>query len=105
LEAKYPEFKNLVTEYHEGMILYEINSAEVWMKAVQDTVGLRAYYEEIKNNYPISEQDPTPQAFEDIKATIINEYQNYLEKNWLERLRAKYPVIVDEKVFSSILKK
>lgn len=105
LEAKYPEFKNLVTEYHEGMILYEINSAEVWMKAVQDTVGLRAYYEEIKNNYPISKQDPTPQAFEDIKATIINEYQNYLEKNWLERLRAKYPVVVDEKVFSSILKK
>ena len=58
------------------------------MKAVQGKLGLRAYYEEIKNNYPISDES-TPQAFEDIKATIINEYQNYLENG---KIRAKYPV-------------
>lgn len=101
LTEKYPEFKNLVTEYHEGMILYEINSAEVWMKAVQDTTGLRNYYETVKYKYPSHNTD-TPKPFEEVKASIINEYQTYLEAKWIARLREKYPVYINEALFSTI---
>ncbi len=48
---KYPAFKALVTEYHDGILLYEVMSDMVWNKAMKDTVGLKAFYEENKANY------------------------------------------------------
>ena len=105
LEDKYPDFKSLVEEYHDGMVLYEITSSEVWLKAVKDTIGLENFYETVKHKYPVSKSDPTPKHFDEVKSAVITEYQDYLEGKWLEALRAKYPVKVNEKVFDSILKK
>ncbi|MBQ7490673.1 MAG: peptidylprolyl isomerase [Bacteroidales bacterium] len=105
LESKYPEFKALVEEYHDGMVLYEITSSEVWLKAVKDTVGLVNFYEKVKHKYPVSKSDPTPRPFEEVKSAVLTEYQDFLESKWLEALRVKYPVRVNEKVFDSILKK
>jgi peptidyl-prolyl cis-trans isomerase SurA len=51
LESKYPEYKALVQEYHDGIILYEIMSDKVWNKAVKDTTGLKAYYDMQKTKY------------------------------------------------------
>lgn len=48
---KYPEYKALLTEYHDGILLYEIMSDEVWNKAMMDSVGLENFYQENKNNY------------------------------------------------------
>jgi peptidyl-prolyl cis-trans isomerase SurA len=51
LDSKYPEYKALVQEYHDGIILYEIMSDKVWNKAVKDTTGLKAYYDMQKTKY------------------------------------------------------
>lgn len=51
LEAKYPEFKTLVQEYHDGILLFSLMEEQVWNKAVEDTTGLQEYYERNKNNY------------------------------------------------------
>lgn len=51
LESKYPEFKALMSEYHDGIILYEIMTDKVWNKAVQDTTGLKAYFEQNRAKY------------------------------------------------------
>jgi len=51
LELKYPEFKNIVREYYEGILLFEITDNEVWTRAMKDTIGQRAYYNEHKDNY------------------------------------------------------
>ncbi|MBQ5856145.1 MAG: peptidylprolyl isomerase [Bacteroidales bacterium] len=51
LEEKYPEFKTLVQEYHDGILLFSLMEEQVWNKAVEDTVGLKEYYERNKNNY------------------------------------------------------
>lgn len=56
LDSKYPEYKALVQEYHDGIILYEIMSDMVWNKAVKDTTGLKAFYETQKNKYMWSER-------------------------------------------------
>lgn len=51
LASKYPAFKALMTEYHDGILLYEVMSDKVWNKAMRDTVGLKAFYESNKTNY------------------------------------------------------
>ncbi len=51
LPNKYPKYKALVKEYHDGVLLYEIMSDMVWNKAVKDTVGLKAYFKSNQNKY------------------------------------------------------
>lgn len=51
LEDKYIDYKMLVKEYKEGILLFELMENEVWNRAVQDTTGLKQYYEENLNKY------------------------------------------------------
>ena len=56
LENKYPEFKTLVQEYHDGILLFSLMEEQVWNKAVEDTLGLNEYYEKNKNLYMWNER-------------------------------------------------
>jgi len=51
LESEYPEFKNIVQEYREGLLLFELMEKEVWQKSKKDTIGLKEYYNKNKANY------------------------------------------------------
>lgn len=51
LDQKYPEFKALMEEYHDGILLFELTDRKVWSKAVKDTAGAKEFYEKNKNNY------------------------------------------------------
>lgn len=51
LEIKYPDFRYLVKEFHDGMLLFEINSREVWNKPYNDTIGLENFYKENRDQY------------------------------------------------------
>ena len=51
LEAENPDFKALIGEYHDGILLFDLTDKKVWSKAVKDTIGLQQYYDQNKNNY------------------------------------------------------
>ena len=51
LEEHYPEFKALVQEYNDGILLFDLMDQEVWSKAVSDTAGLREYHERNAQKY------------------------------------------------------
>jgi len=56
LEVKYPDFRNLMQEYRDGMLLFDLMDKKVWSKAVRDTAGLRAYHEANKAKYQLPER-------------------------------------------------
>ncbi len=51
LEQKYPEFRNLMNEYRDGILLFEISNREVWDKASKDVPGLQRYFKKNKKKY------------------------------------------------------
>jgi len=43
-----------------------------------------------------------PRNFHDARGFVINDYQNWMEDQWITELKKKYPVRVDEKVFKTL---
>jgi peptidyl-prolyl cis-trans isomerase SurA len=43
-------------------------------------------------------------TFDEAKGLVINDYQNYLEEQWVAELKKKYPVKLNDAVFQSLLK-
>lgn len=74
LEQKYPDFKSLMREYEEGILLFEVTKNEVWDKASQDTLGLQKFYDAHKDKY---KWEPRAQA---IKYTLNSQSESILKK-------------------------
>lgn len=56
LQQEHPEFRNLLTEYREGILLFDVMEKEVWNKASEDTTGQRKFYEANKVKYQAGER-------------------------------------------------
>lgn len=56
LENKYPEFKSLMQEYHDGILLYDIMTDKVWNKATRDTIGLKDFHNKNIDKYQWKER-------------------------------------------------
>jgi len=176
IKIKSPEYKWLLKEYYEGILLFEIMEKEVWNKAMEDTVGLKQYFlahsgnynagermvgniynSSVKENlgqlkklielkdpavqefvarnsirhdsgsfekadrsilseiswspgvYPVSTGDmnylvviekilpPGPETFEEARASVISDYQTYLEESWITELKRKFGVKIEKK--------
>ena len=51
LEEKHPEFRSLMQEYHDGLLLFAVSELKIWQQASADTVGLKNFYETNKHKY------------------------------------------------------
>ncbi len=51
LENKYPEYRFLLNEYHDGLLIFEVSQKEIWNKASADTIGIKNYYNSHKAEY------------------------------------------------------
>ena len=71
----------------------------ITLPVINKTDGTATFTKIIKL-YPNYQQ----RDFEDARGLVINDYQNYLEQEWISQLEKKYPVKVNEKVFNDLLK-
>lgn len=190
MTAADPALKNLIREYHDGLLLYEISNRTVWDKAAKDEKGLAAYFKKNRKRYkweqprfkgiaywvkqegdveavkkslknipfekwaerlrkefndstirikvvkgifregdnalidkvvfakdttvadvkdfPISatygEKLKAPKTYNDVRELVVADYQEQLEKAWIEALRKRYTVIVNKDVLSTVNK-
>ena len=51
LEREEPDYRNLLHEYVDGSLLYEVSVKKIWDKAAKDTEGLKNYFESNRSNY------------------------------------------------------
>jgi peptidyl-prolyl cis-trans isomerase SurA len=51
LEKKYPEFRYLMNEFHDGILLFDISNTKIWNRINHDSLGLREYYAKNKYNF------------------------------------------------------
>ena len=188
LENRHPEFANLVREFRDGSLMFEISKREVWDKASFDLDGLQKFFDAnrhryswdephykgyiifakdastkkkmqkeiskmkpeeavayLNENYKVGEvsyvkvekgvfkkgENPfvdeqafktgkagrpegfadffllgkvlnAPDSFTDIRGTVVTDYQDYLETEWVKKLNEKYPVKINRDVLISI---
>ena len=90
-----PEYASTLREYEEGLLLFELMQEKIWKKSSKDTLGLKEYFQ---TNSAIYKKDD----FKNNKGQIINDYQKYLEDNWIADLRKKYSVKVNKRQLNKL---
>ncbi len=56
LENENQEFSNIVDEYRDGLLLFDLMESEIWNAAKKDSLGLKEFYEKNKKNYFLNER-------------------------------------------------
>ena len=51
LETKYEDYRMLVKEYRDGILLFQLMDEKVWSKAIEDTVGLKKFFADNQAKY------------------------------------------------------
>ncbi|MCB0633061.1 MAG: peptidylprolyl isomerase, partial [Lewinella sp.] len=97
LEERYPEFKALMREYREGILLFEATKMLVWDKAGQDTLGLRKFYETVKGKYRFGDRVRTS-IYEVHRKhqDMINDIRAFAETHSPEEVQEKFNTPEDE---------
>lgn len=189
LETEFPEFSQVMDEYRDGLLLFDLMEKEIWEKAKTDTVGMQSFYAShvkdyqwadrvdadvysstdkdvikkarkylkqgkdavfikeklntanqvnVMENAGVFEQKSEalpkqekwevglsdiiedgkyyyvvktnkvlpsgPKTIEECKGRLINDYQQYLESNWVGQLKSEFTVKVNNDVFAKVKK-
>ena len=108
LENKYPDFRYLMNEFHDGILLFDVSSEKIWNKVQSDSTGLHNYYLAHKNDAAAETADSAAAdsvSSHGTQADMISRYQDWLTDEWLNELRAKYPVKVNKAILSKVKKR
>jgi len=89
IEISNPEFSATYKEFKEGLLLFDLLEQQVWKKA-KESVGLLNYFNSNKD------QKYKGKALNNIKGSVISDYQNYLELLFSNELRNKYEVTINK---------
>ena len=56
LENENKEFSNIVDEYRDGLLLFDLMESEIWNAAKKDSMAVKDYYEKNKEDYFVNER-------------------------------------------------
>lgn len=56
LDTKYEDYRMLVKEYRDGILLFQLMDEKVWTKAIEDTAGLRKFFLANQANYQFGQR-------------------------------------------------
>ncbi len=94
LMAQDSDLKNLIREYHDGLLLYEISNRSVWDKAAKDTTGLEAFFKKNKKRYSWSEPRYKGMAYHVKDPADVKAVRDCVKKldfsKWAEALRTTF---------------
>ena len=189
LESEFSEFANVMEEYRDGLLLFDLMEKEIWERSKTDTIGLKKFYddhkmehmwkrrvdatiisstkmEEIKKALSLLKKKTDPldikaklnvnnvvnimtnsgtfeegndalpkglkyevgisdifkegeyyfvtkvdkvlpagvKTFDECKGKVVNDYQQYLEQNWVNDLKQEFTVKINSDVFEHVKK-
>ena len=86
----------LLNEYREGVLMFNVSEQKIWNKAQEDEQAINEFYNKNQNNYnkPLSE----------IRGQVIADYQQTLEESWLNGLRQKHQIKINENELRKLAK-
>jgi peptidyl-prolyl cis-trans isomerase SurA len=79
LENEFPEFKYVMDEYRDGLLLFDLMDKEIWTKAKTDTLGLSNYFNQNIKNYQWKKRFDV-NIFSSTDKDVIAKAKKFLEK-------------------------
>lgn len=103
------DYIELLTEYENGLLSFKIDQEELWSKIKITNEDMMKYYDNNKAKYQYTENNETKiRPFDDVKAEISNTLQQdkfkELEAEYINKLKQKYPVKINDKVLMEAFK-
>ena len=92
-----PEYAYILNEYQDGLLLFELMQEKIWSASSTDTLGLKKYFTTNSKMYKSDD-------LKSVKGQVMNDYQNFLDKSWIEELRNKSEIKVDKRQFKKLIK-
>jgi peptidyl-prolyl cis-trans isomerase SurA len=84
LDTKYEDYRMLVKEYRDGILLFQLMDEKVWSKAIEDTAGLKKFFLANQANYQFGQR---------VRGTVISAASSQvLNKAQRELTKGRYPV-------------
>ena len=94
MAAKDLALRNLIREYHDGLLLYEISNRLVWDKAAKDEAGLAAFFKKNRKRYAWTEPRFKGIAYNCKDAADVEAVKRSIKKvdfdDWAETLRKQF---------------
>jgi len=104
LEEKYDDFKYLMQEYRDGILLFELTNKVVWNKASEDTTGLQEFFNNRRDDYLWKER-LAYRSYSCSNKKTAKKTKRYIKKKWddsviLKKLNQNDPLAlrIDTKV-------
>jgi peptidyl-prolyl cis-trans isomerase SurA len=79
LENEFPEFKHVMDEYRDGLLLFDLMDKEIWTRAKTDTTGIFTYFKNNQINYQWKKRFEVD-IFSSTNKSIIEKTQQFLNK-------------------------